>query len=61
MNVTKIANLLQREEARSVESSIFNRDNHEACAHQMNVEEAKNGDKRTLAKLVNNKYANENH
>jgi len=36
-----------------VSNQAFNQDNHEACARQRNVEEAKNGAKWTLAKLVN--------
>jgi len=41
-------------------NQAFNRDNHGACARQTNVEEPRNGVKRTLAKPMNNKHANEN-
>jgi len=41
-------------------NQTFNQDNHEACTHQTNVEEVKNGAKRTLAKQMNNKDASEN-
>jgi len=50
---------LQREEARGVEPA-FNRNHQEACAHQTNVEEAKNEASRTLEKSMNNKNVNEN-
>jgi len=55
----KISNLLQREEAMSV-NQAFNRDHQEACAHQTNMEEAQNGASRTLVKPMNNKDVNEN-
>jgi len=59
MNFTKLLTFCKKKRQR-VSNQAFNRDNHEACAHQTKVEEAKNGAKQTLAKLVNNKDANEN-
>jgi len=41
MNFTKLLTSCRQ----GVSNQAFNRDNHEACAHQMNVEEAKNGAK----------------
>jgi len=56
MNFTKLLTSCKKE----VSNQAFNWDNHKACARQTNVEEVKNGAKQTLAKPMNNKYANEN-
>jgi len=52
--------LTSYKEKKEVSNQAFNRDNQEACAHQKNMEEAEDGAKRTLAKPMNNKDANEN-
>jgi len=59
MNFTKLLTSY-KEKRQGVSKQAFNRDHQEVCAHQKNVEEAKNGASRTLAKPMNNKDANEN-
>jgi len=59
MNFTKLLTSCN-EKRQGVLNQAFNLDYQEACAHQTNVEEAKNGASQTLAKPINNKDTNEN-